>query len=470
MTPVGTSPPVPRHAQPYDDVLGLVGWTPLIRLNRVTEGIRTPVYGKAEFMNPGGSVKDRIGFAMIEAGENAGLLEPGGTIVEGTSGNTGLALAMAAATRGYRCIFTMPDKMSLEKVRLLRAFGAEVVITPTAVPPDHPEHYVNRARAIAESTPGGFLADQFYNRANPEAHYRTTGPEVWEQTGGAVTHFFAGAGTGGTISGTGKYLKEKNPAVRVIGTDPVGSVIAGFFETGEVGASAPYKVEGLGNDKVPGTLDIEYIDEYRRVTEAEAFTMARRLVAEEGLFVGGSSGLIVHAAIAEARRIDDPDACVVAILCDWGEHYLTRQYDDEWMRNNGFLARKRATVAEMAASKLERLPGLLTVAPSTPVRMAISTLSSHNVSQLPVVVAGECVGSIAENDLMSEVLADRAVLDHEVEAVMAAPYPVLDETADAEAATRLLSGNAHAVLIRSGGALEGILTRYDLVRSLAASP
>ena len=470
MTPVATSPPVPRHAQPYDDVLGLVGWTPLIRLNRVTEGIRTPVYGKAEFMNPGGSVKDRIGFAMIEAGENAGLLEPGGTIVEGTSGNTGLALAMAAATRGYRCIFTMPDKMSLEKVRLLRAFGAEVVITPTAVPPDHPEHYVNRARAIAESTPGGFLADQFYNRANPEAHYRTTGPEVWKQTGGAVTHFFAGAGTGGTISGTGKYLKEMNPAVRVIGTDPVGSVIAGFFETGEVGASAPYKVEGLGNDKVPGTLDIEYIDEYRRVTDAEAFTMARRLVAEEGLFVGGSSGLIVHAAIAEARRIDDPDACVVAILCDWGEHYLTRQYDDEWMRNNGFLARKRATVAEMAASKLERLPGLLTVAPSTPVRMAISTLSSHNVSQLPVVVAGECVGSIAENELMSEVLADRAVLDHEVEAVMAAPYPVLDETADAEAATRLLSGSAHAILIRSGGALEGILTRYDLVRSLAASP
>ena len=470
MTPVVKATSAPRHAKPYDDVLDLVGWTPLIRLNRVTEGTRTPVYGKAEFMNPGGSVKDRIGFAMIEAGENAGLLRPGGTIVEGTSGNTGLALAMAAATRGYRCIFTMPDKMSLEKVKLLRAFGAEVVITPTAVPPDHPEHYVNRARAIAESTPGGFLADQFYNRANPEAHYRTTGPEVWEQTGGAVTHFFAGAGTGGTISGTGKYLKEKNPAVRVIGTDPVGSVISGFFETGEVGASAPYKVEGLGNDKVPGTLDIEYIDEYRRVTDAEAFSMARRLVAEEGLFVGGSSGLIVHAALAEARRIDDPDACVVAVLCDWGEHYLTRQYDDEWMRNNGFLARKRATVAEMAASKLERLPGLLTVAPSTPVRMAISTLSSHNVSQLPVVVAGECVGSVAENDLMSEVLADRAALDHEVAAVMSAPYPVLDETADAEAATRLLSGNAHAVLIRSGGALEGILTRYDLVRSLAASP
>ena len=453
-----------------DGVLDLVGRTPLIRLNRVTRGIRTPVFGKAEFMNPGGSVKDRIGLAMIEDAEEAGLLEPGGTIVEGTSGNTGLALAMAAATRGYRCVFTMPDKMSREKVKLLRAFGAEVVITPTAVPPDHPDHYVNRARAIAESTPGGFLADQFYNRANPEAHYRTTGPEVWEQTGGKVTHFFAGAGTGGTISGTGRYLKEMNPAVRVVGVDPVGSVLAGFYHTGAVDAGEPYKVEGLGNDKVPGALDIEYIDDYVTVTDAEAFTMARRLVAEEGLFVGGSTGLIVHAALAEARRLDDPDACVVAVLCDWGERYLTKQYDDEWMRNNGFLARPRATVAEMVAAKLEPLPGLLTAAPSTPVRMAISTLSSHHVSQLPVVVDGECIGSVAERRLMSAVLADPEVLEHEVESVMEAPYPVLDEGADAEAATRLLSGGAQAVLIRRDGALDGILTRHDLVRALAAAP
>ena len=453
-----------------DGVLDLVGWTPLIRLNRVTRGIRTPVYGKAEFMNPGGSVKDRIGLAMIEDAEEAGLLEPGGTIVEGTSGNTGLALAMAAATRGYRCVFTMPDKMSREKVKLLRAFGAEVVITPTAVPPDHPDHYVNRARAIAESTPGGFLADQFYNRANPEAHYRTTGPEVWEQTGGKVTHFFAGAGTGGTISGTGRYLKEMNPAVRVVGVDPVGSVLAGFYHTGAVDAGEPYKVEGLGNDKVPGALDIEYLDDYVTVTDAEAFAMARRLVAEEGLFVGGSTGLIVHAALAEARRLDDPDACVVAVLCDWGERYLTKQYDDEWMRNNGFLARPRATVAEMVAAKLEPLPGLLTATPSTPVRMAISTLSSHHVSQLPVVVDGECIGSVAERRLMSAVLADPEVLEQDVESVMEAPYPVLDEQADAEAATKLLSGGAHAVLIRRNGALDGILTRHDLVRALAAAP
>ena len=470
MTPQANAPRAPRHGKPYADVLDLVGWTPLIRLNRVTEGTRTPVYGKAEFMNPGGSVKDRIGLAMIAAAEARGLLRPGGTIVEGTSGNTGLALAMAAAIRGYRCIFTMPDKMSLEKVKLLRAFGAEVVITPTAVGPDHPDHYVNRARAIAAKTPGGFLADQFYNRANPEAHYLTTGPEVWEQTDGAVTHFFAGAGTGGTISGTGKYLKEKNPNVRVIGVDPVGSVISGFYATGTAGAGEPYKVEGLGNDKIPGTLDIEYIDDYRTVTDREAFGMARRLVGEEGLFVGGSSGLIVHSAVEEARRIDDPDACVVAVLCDWGERYLSKQYDDEWMRNNGFLERKRSTVAEMVASKFERLPGLLTVTPATPVRMAISTLSSHNVSQLPVVVDGECIGSVAERELMSAVLGDRAVLELEVASVMEGPYPVLDEYADSEAATRLLTGGAQAVLIRSEGALDGILTRHDLVRSLAASP
>ena len=457
------------HREPCESVLDLVGWTPLVRLNRVTRAIRTPVYGKAEFMNPGGSVKDRIGVAIIEAAESRGLLGPGGTVVEGTSGNTGLALAMAAAIRGYRCIFTMPDKMSIEKVKLLRAFGAEVVITPTAVAPDHPDHYINRARAIAEHLPGAFLANQFENRDNPDAHYRTTGPEIWEQTGGRVTHFVAGAGTGGTISGTGRYLKERNPSVRVIGVDPAGSVISGFYETGEVDEGRPYKVEGLGNDRIPGTLDLEYVDRYVTVDDGDAFRMARRLVAEEGLFVGGSTGLIVHAALAEARRLDDPDACLVAILCDWGERYLTKQYDDEWMRNNGFLQRQRSTVAQMAAAKFERLPRLLTAAPATPVRMAVSTLSSHNISQLPVVVDGECVGSVSERGLMGAILSDRSLLDAEVECVMGEPYPVLDEGADGDTAVRLLTGGAEAVLIRSDTRLDGILTRYDLVRSLAAS-
>ncbi|MXX34101.1 MAG: pyridoxal-phosphate dependent enzyme [Gemmatimonadetes bacterium] len=460
----------PRYERPCADVLELVGWTPLVRLNRVTEGVGTPVFGKAEFMNPGGSVKDRIGVAIVDAAESRGLLRPGGTIVEATSGNTGLALAMVAAIRGYRCVFTMPDKMSREKVKLLRAFGAEVVITPAAVTADHPDHYVNRARKIVEETPGAFFANQFHNRDNTEAHYLTTGPEVWQQTEGRVTHFVAGAGTGGTISGTARYLKERNPEVRVIGVDPVGSVLSGFYSSGEVGKSEPYMVEGLGNDQIPGTLDIEYLDEYRRVSDRDAFTMARRLAGEEGLFVGGSTGLIVHAALDVAREVSVPDACVVAILCDWGERYLTKQYDDEWMRNNGFLKRKRSTVAEMAASKLEQLPQLLTVTPATPVRVAISTLSTHNVSQLPVVVDGECVGSVPERRLMGRVLADRVVLSADVGSVMGKPYPVVDERADSEAATRLLTDGAQAVLIRADGVLDGILTRHDLVRSLAAAP
>ncbi len=466
----GRGSPERRHRRPYDDVMDLVGWTPMVRLNRVTAGARTPLYGKAEFMNPGGSVKDRIGLAMITDAERRGLLGPEGVIVEGTSGNTGLALAMAAASRGYRCIFTMPDKMSLEKVKLLRAFGAEVVITPTSVGHEHPDHYLNRARDIARDTPGAVLADQFRNPANPDAHYRTTGPEIWEQTQGRVTHFFAGAGTGGTISGTGKFLKEQNRRVQVIGVDPAGSVIAGYHATGSVGCGEPYAVEGLGNETIPKTLDMGIIDDVRVVRDADAFAMSRRLVAEEGLFVGGSTGLIVHAAVEEAQRLDDPDACLVAVLCDWGERYLSKQYDDEWMRTNGFLARDRSTVADLVADKRERLPGLLTVAPTTSVRTAISTLSTHNVSQLPVVVGDNCVGSVAERKVMTAVLEDEGVLDKKVEVVMERPYPVLDPGARANAAIRLLASGIDAVLVRKGAKLDGILTRHDLVRALAASP
>ncbi len=322
------------HPKPYDDVLQTIGWTPLIRLNRVTDGARTPVYLKAESFNPGGSVKDRIGVALIEAAERDGLLRPGGTIVEGTSGNTGIGLAVAAAVKGYRCVFTIPDKMSDEKVRLLRAFGAEVIVTPT-VEPDHPEYYGTVARRIADETPNAYLADQFYNPVNPEAHYLTTGPEIWEQTDGRVTHFVASPGTGGTISGTARFLKEKNPSVRVIGGDPEGSVFTGYSETGEVGEGAPYKVEGIGNDKLPGTLHFEWIDEFRSVDDRTSFNMARRITREEGLFVGGSTGLIVHVAAEIAREVDDPEACIVAILCDTGERYLSKVFNDEWLEENG---------------------------------------------------------------------------------------------------------------------------------------
>jgi len=325
----------PRFVTPCDDVDELIGWTPLVRLSRVASGVRTPVYGKCEFMNPGGSVKDRIGRAIVEAAEREGTLRPGGTIVEATSGNTGIALAMAASAAGYRCIFTMPDKMSLEKVKLLEAFGARVVITPTDVHFEDPLHYTQQAKRIAAETPGGVLADQFYNPANPQAHYETTGPELWEQSGGRITHFLAGAGTGGTISGVGRYLKERNPEVQIIGVDPVGSVLAPFFHTGEMIEGSTYRVEGLGSDKIPGALDMDVIDDFVTVSDRDAFAMGRRLTREQGLFVGGSAGLIVHAALERAREIDDPNAFIVAVLCDWGEHYLSKMYDDGWMAEQG---------------------------------------------------------------------------------------------------------------------------------------
>jgi cystathionine beta-synthase len=330
-----------RNRTPYDNVLETIGWTPMIRLNRVTRGIRTPVYVKAEFFNPGGSLKDRIGLPIIEAAEKDGSLKPGGTIVEATSGNTGIGLAIAAALRGYRCIFTMPDKMSQEKVRLLKAFGAEVIVTPTAVPPDHPENYLVVAKRIAKETPNALFANQFYNDANPQAHYDTTGPEIWEQTGGRITHFVASAGTGGTITGVGRYLKVKNPDIRVIAGDPVGSILAETWRTHGKSKpeGVPYKVEGIGQDKVPGTLDMSIVDDFLPVTDKEAFTMARRLTREEGLFVGGSSGLITHIALGVARQLDDPGALVVAVLPDTGERYLStflfedvvEGSDDAWL-------------------------------------------------------------------------------------------------------------------------------------------
>ncbi len=458
-----------RYRKPSTSVLDLIGWTPLVRLNAVTDGARTPVYAKCEFMGPGGSVKDRIGVAMIEAAEAAGTLRAGGTIVEATSGNTGIALAMAASLKGYRCIFTMPDKMSSEKVKLLRAFGAEVIITPTAVPPDHPDHYLQKARSITASTPGAVMADQFYNPANPDAHFRTTGPEIWEQTEGRVTHFVASAGTGGTISGVGRYLKERNPGVRIVGVDPEGSMIGPFFRTGTRVEGHPYKVEGIGNDKIPGALDLSVVDEYRTYSDGEAFRMGRRIAREEGLFAGGSAGLIVHGAVALAHELDDPDALVVTMLCDWGEHYLSKMYDDDWMRENGFLERpRRTTVAEVLAAKEARVGDLITVAPSTPIRMALSTITAHDISQIPVVLEGECIGSLTETRLMALVIGDPTLLDKPVETVMGSPFPVLDGHVDSEEITRLMKRGNAACLVRQNGELAGIITRYDVVRVLTS--
>jgi cystathionine beta-synthase len=460
----------PRHERPYANVLETIGWTPLVRLGRVAAGIRTPLFAKAEFFNPGGSVKDRIGPAIIDAAEREGRLRPGGTIVEGTSGNTGVGLALAAAVRGYRCIFTIPDKMSQEKVRLLRAFGAEVIVTPTAVPPDHPDHYVTTARRIADETPNAVLADQFYNQANPEAHYRTTGPELWEQTEGRITHFVAAAGTGGTITGVGRYLKERNPAVRVVGGDPVGSIIRGYAETGIEPEGAPYKVEGIGQDKIPGTLDLSVVDEWRSVEDAAAMGMARRLTREEGLFVGGSSGLIAHLALEIAREVDDPRACVVFVLCDTGERYLSKVFSDDWMRENRMLEPTRLRASDALRRKDARAPGaLVSVVPETPVRQALGLITTHDVSQLPVLVQGDCVGHVAESMLMARVIEDPGLLDRSVQHVMEPPLPVVDDRVELTEVTPLLSRQNPAVLVRSGGHLVGIITRYDVLRYITAA-
>ncbi len=348
------------------------------------------------------------------------------SIVEGTSGNTGVGLAIAAAIKGYRCIFTMPDKMSQEKVRLLKGYGAEVVVTPTAVPPDHPENYVMKAKQIVHDTPGAVLANQFYNQVNPEAHYATTGPEIWVQTGGRVTHFVAGAGTGGTVSGAGRYLKEQNPAITVIAGDPVGSLYTNYHRTGALGEGGPYKVEGIGGDKVPSTVWWDVIDDFRQASDKESMTMARRLAREEGLFVGGSAGLNVHLALELARTLDDPDACIVTILCDTGERYLSKVFNDEWLQENQLLDAPRPTVATLLARRATDAPALVQVAPAAQVRQALNLMNTFDVSQIPVIEDGVCVGALTENTLMTRALEHPAALDRPVREVMEAPFPVVD--------------------------------------------
>lgn len=456
-----------RHPRPYDSILELIGSTPMVRLHAVTDEGRTPLYVKCEFMSPGGSIKDRIGLSMIEQAEREGTLKPGGTVVEATGGNTGLALAMAASLKGYRCICTMPDKMSGEKIKLLRAFGAEVIITPTAVSSDHPDHYLQRARTIAEETPGAVMADQFYNPANPEAHYRTTGREIWEQSEGRVTHFVASAGTGGTITGVGRYLKEKNPNVRIIGIDPEGSMVAPYFNTGEKIEGHPYKVEGIGNDKVPGTLDLNVVDEFRTMADGVAFRMARRLTREEGMFAGGSAGMLVQGAVDVAAEIDDPDAFVVSLVCDWGERYLSKVYDDDWMREHGFLERPRHfSVGEVLRAKEGGVGHVVSVEPETPIRHALAAITTHDIGQLPVVRNGDCVGSVTETILMSEVIADPDILDKPTETIMGPPFPAVDAYTDSSEVRGLLTRENAACLVRDEGRITGIITRYDLVRTL----
>jgi cystathionine beta-synthase len=445
--------------------LDAVGGTPLVRLNSVTAGVKPAILAKLEMLNPGGSVKDRIGIRMIEAAERDGLLLPGGTIVEPTSGNTGHGLAIAAAIKGYRCIFVMPDKMSQEKIALLRAYGAEVVITPTAVPRESPESYYSVADRLAAEIPGAFQPNQYFNAENPKAHEETTGPEIWEQTGGAVNFFVAGVGTGGTITGVGRYLKRMDPGVTIVGADTEGSVFTGD-------EPRPYLVEGIGEDFWPETFDPSVVDRWVRVPDRDAFLMARAVTRQEGILVGGSSGSAIVAALTVAREIDDPDVTIVVLLPDTGRQYLSKFYSDAWMRQYGFLeAPEAVTVRRVLSAKGGPLPALLTVKAHDKVRSAVDLLHANGISQAPVVRdestdVAQFVGSIRDRELLEHVFRDPDALQADVASVMAPPLPVVESEASVDDAFSELE-RAPAVLVAEGERITGVLTRSDLLDFLA---
>ncbi len=457
--------------QILDNILEAVGHTPMVRLRRVVGSCRTPVAAKVESLNPGGSVKDRIGLAMVEAAERAGLLRPGGTIVEPTSGNTGHALAIAAAIKGYRCIFVMPDKMSGEKIALLRAYGADVVVCPTAVARESPQSYYSVADRLAREIPGAFQPNQYFNPANPAAHEATTGPEIWEQTGGRITHFVAGMGTGGTVTGVGRYLKAKNPEVQVVGADPEGSI----YSAGPSFTPKIYKVEGIGEDFYPTTMDMRVVDRVEVVDDKESFQVARRVTREEGILVGGSAGSAVVAALRVARELDNPGALVVVLLPDTGRNYLSKMYNDEWMRANGFLEQFPAhAVREMVGARPAGIPRFVAVHASDSVRSAIDTMQRYGISQLPVVEGdGDAqvpVGSIQERSLLDKVYRDPGLVESAVGAAMDPPFPAIQSDSEIDEAFDLLLGGTPALVVMDADRPVGVVTKLDLLEFVAQHP
>jgi len=458
---------VPAGVQYFESILETVGHTPLVRLRVVARDCPCPVLAKLEAFNPGGSVKDRIGLAMVEAAERDGRLKPGGTIVECTSGNTGLGLAMVAAVRGYRAVFCMPDKVSSEKVNLLKAFGAEVLLSPTAVAPESPESYYSVAKRVERERPGAFLTNQYHNPANPQAHYETTGPELWEQTAGRITHFVAGMGTGGTISGTAKYLKEKNPKVQVIGADPVGSILKHYHETGEMSEAHTYKIEGVGEDFIPTATDFSVIDKVLSCTDRAGLNMTRTLAREEAIFTGGSGGMAAWVALEVARGLP-ADSLVVVLLPDTGERYLSKVHNDEWMRDNHLLDPTRASAGEVVDNKSRHLPRLVSVQSGTPLKQALQLVELHAVSQIPVFRNGDLIGTLEESEILKAAIADPKAIERAVDGWMRAPMPVVDAGEHVDAVTRRLAKEP-AVLVRRGDAIAGILTRFDMLQFIAGA-
>ena len=457
----------------YPTALDLVGGTPIVRLQKIGREVEPELLVKLEYLNPGGSLKDRIGLPLIEAAERDGKLRPGGTIVEPTSGNTGVGLAIAAAIKGYHCIFVMPDKMSQEKIALLRAYGAEVVICPTAVDADSPESYYSVSDRLAEEIPGAFKPDQYSNMANPDSHYEVTGPEVWEQTDGEIDAFVVSVGTGGTISGAGRYLKERNPDILIVGADPEGSVFTAVDDSDV----HPYLVEGIGKDTWPRTMAREIVDEWVRVSDRDSFLTARRLAREEGLLAGGSGGTSVWAALEIAKRYG-PEARILTMIPDSGRNYLSKFYDDNWMLDHGFLERRAVTptVEEVLLSKGAEepdIPALVTISSRQKVGEAIDLMQRYSISQLPVIRDGEVesladvIGSLQDRDLLDRVFKNPDALHEDVIAAMQPPLAAIDLADPLDEVFSTLTGRTNAVVVAQGGRPVGVLTRTDLLEYLA---
>jgi len=452
-----------------NSILDAVGRTPLIRLNRITKGLKPEIYVKADYLNPGGSVKDRIGITMIDAAERAGRLKPGGTIIEATSGNTGMGLALVAAVRGYKVVFTINDKQSKEKIDLLKALGAEVIVCPTAVEPDDPRHYHQVAQKLAREIPNSCYPDQYSNAENPNAHYQTTGPEIWEDTEGRITHFVCGLGTGGTVTGVARYLKEKKPSVKVIGADPIGSIYYEYFKTGKKVKGSTYVVQGIGGDCLHETLDFKLLDDVVQVNDEESFVLTRRLARLEGIFAGGSCGSAVGVALQVARDLP-AEACIVVFLPDAGMRYLSNVYNDDWMRQRGYvdseLPLRAADVVRVKRGKA-KVRELVVTAPDQTVHYALRTMQSHDISQLPVFENKKPVGAIYEDSILNMALQGKDLRKMTIREVMQKPLPSVSQDAPVERITHLLTSEGPAVFVEMDNGAREIITKYDLISAIA---